>query len=186
MIRVLLVCGMIILAALGVWQLGKAGLLAAKAWAAPVLIEKAYHQSEQSGKPVFPWPWADSYPVAQMEFPKLGIKRFILSQSNMRNLAFGPVVQKIAAHSIYFAHRDTHFEFLRHVQARDIMKLNEPGKAAKIWQVQKTQIIHKNDLFIPGGLDESLLVLVTCYPFDAVSANSDQRYVAWLTQASDI
>lgn len=181
MIRFLMIVGMIALAGLGIWQLGKAGLLAAKAFAAPILIEQAFAQSEADGKPVLPWPWSDSYPVAQMAFPKLGIKRFILSQSNMRNLAFGPTLQQVGPHEVLFAHRDTHFSFLKEVRLNDRFNLRYSGQEPITWRVAKLEVIDKNDFFIPHNIATKLLILVTCYPFDAVTENSDQRYVAWLS-----
>ncbi|WP_025898413.1 sortase domain-containing protein [Sneathiella glossodoripedis] len=184
MIRVLLVAGMVVLAALGVWQLGKAGLLAAKAWAAPVLIEKAFNRFDQNGEPALPWPWADSYPVATLEFPKQRIKRFILSERNMRNLAFAPSLQEIAGHNVIFAHRDTHFAFLRDIELDDVMSFRKAGDASQLWQVNRVQIVRKDELYIPDNLQDELILLVTCYPFEGFDAGGDLRYVAWLSKSA--
>lgn len=61
-------------------QLGAAGLIKAKAWLAPVLIERAWAQSlGLGGMPVKPWPWADTWPVARLRVPARGVQRLVLA-----------------------------------------------------------------------------------------------------------
>ena len=46
------------------WHWGHAATIEAKAFLAPILIERAWHDSQVYRVNVKPWPWADTWPVA--------------------------------------------------------------------------------------------------------------------------
>ncbi|MCR9215389.1 MAG: sortase [Proteobacteria bacterium] len=162
------------------WQLGRAGLLAGKAWAAPILIEWAWHEGQEQGTPTPPWPWSDSYPSARMEVPALGLTRFVLEGDNMRNLAFGPVMSQRHSNAVLFGHRDSHFRFLKDLKQGHKIIFQQTGAEAETWQVTHSDIVSTNDLAVPtSGLAETIM-LVTCYPFDSLNPPTDLRYVVWL------
>jgi sortase A len=169
-----------ILLSLAGWQLGRAGLIAGKAWAAPVLIEWSWDHRENNKMPEKPWPWADSYPVARLDVAGDNITRFVLAGDNMRNLAFGPVLSKVAASQILFGHRDTHFRFLKNLEPGQTLSFQMAGQPVTNWQVQRMNVVSADDLSVPAGTTDPALVLVTCYPFDVVATETDQRYVVWL------
>jgi len=182
MSRVIAVIGIAALLFVAMWQLGQAGLLAAKAWAAPILLEYAFDMSEQTRQPVRPWPWADSYPIMRMAVPRLQTERFILSQSNMRNLAFGPTLQVYGKHQVMFGHRDTHFNFLKNLTLKDEILVTPVGQNITRWQVMDLRIMDADDLYVPDQSQDRLILLVTCYPFDGITENSDLRYVVRLKE----
>ena len=186
MIRILLLVSMFVLAAFGIWQLGQAGLLAAKAWAAPVLIEHAFNQSEELSAPVRPWPWADSHPVARIDVPRLAQREYVLSQSNMRNLAFGPTLQAVGASTVLFAHRDTHFGFLKNLQLGDRVAVKYSGAAAQNWRGSRLSVIDQDNLYLPSDGGGAQLLFVTCYPFDSIAQNPAERFVVWLSPLEEI
>ena len=72
------------------WQWGHAGLVHAKAWLAPLLIDRAWYESQRHATEVKPWPWADTWPVARLSVPTQGIERYVLSGANGASLPFGP------------------------------------------------------------------------------------------------
>jgi len=162
------------------WQLGQAGLIAGKAWAAPVLIEWSWDHREAAEMPEKPWPWADSYPVARLDVAEQDISRFVLAGDNMRNLAFGPVLSEVAASQILFGHRDTHFRFLKSLKPGQRLSFQKAGETASNWRVQQTNVVGADELSVPAGTADPALLLVTCYPFDTVRTETDQRYVVWL------
>jgi sortase A len=166
-----------LLFALAGWQLGQAGLLASKAWAAPILIELAWDNGGQEGTPVAPWPWADSYPIARLEVPKKGITRFILAGDNMRNLAFGPVYSKMASTTVLYGHRDTHFEFLKDLGIGDLIRFQHAGHQPQTWRVANRLITPADSLYIPSSDTEPFIFLITCYPFSKLNSQSDKRFV---------
>lgn len=170
--------------ALAAWQLGKAGLLAGKAWAAPVLIERAWKNGGRAGKMMPPWPWADSYPVARLDLPAKNITRYILAGDSMRNLAFGPVKSESKRATILFGHRDTHFAFLAQLKIGDRLRYQPMGQRAQNWKIVASHILPVQDLSAPATPDPSLMMLITCYPFAKLAGVSDQRYVVLLRPAT--
>ena len=60
-----LVLGGLVLVGAGLW-------IPAKALAAQLLLERAFAASLADGRPVKAWPWADTWPVARIEAPRLG------------------------------------------------------------------------------------------------------------------
>ncbi|USG60439.1 sortase [Sneathiella marina] len=162
------------------WQLGQAGLIAGKAWAAPVLIKWSWDHRDADEMPEKPWPWADSYPIARLEVAGEDITRFVLAGDNMRNLAFGPVLSEVAASQILFGHRDTHFRFLKNLTPGQSLSFQKAGGPARNWRVQQADIVAADALSVPAAAADPALLLVTCYPFDAMETETDQRYVVWL------
>lgn len=180
-----LLSGIIILLLLGLaaWQLGRAGLLAAKAWAAPILIEHAWEESLQAGVVKRPWPWADSGPVARLEVPRLQLKRFILGGDNMRNLAFGPVSQTFKNGMVLFGHRDTHFRFLQHLRLHDEVFIQNRIEGSQKWIVAGLEVANSNQIYVPQEEGRGQLVLITCYPFSSLDPDTAQRFIVRLQQA---
>ena len=74
----------------GVWQLGLGAWIHAKAMLAQSLLETAWSETLRTGKEVKPWPWADTWPVARLTVPRLGIRRIVLAGASGSSLAFGP------------------------------------------------------------------------------------------------
>lgn len=173
----------LILLVLAAWQLGQAGLLAAKAWAAPILIENAWEKAKETGLPEKPWSWSDSVPTAKMVVPKLNITRFVLRGDNMRNLAFGPVLQRKGTSRVLFGHRDTHFRFLEYLNQGDFMFFEDAGEEPEKWVVVQQDISKADDLYVPQKSPTDYLVLITCYPFGELNPDTSQRYVVWLQRA---
>jgi len=170
----------VLLMGLALWQLAQAGLLAAKAWAAPVLIERAWEESLQDGRRHQPWPWADSSPIARLVVPSMHIERFVLQGDNMRNLAFGPVYKKVGADSLLYGHRDTHFGFLQDLHPKDQIGFQEIQGNTEQWQVVETKTLHKDDFYLAQNEQDGRLILVTCFPFDAIWPETDMRYIVVL------
>ncbi|MBL4907516.1 MAG: sortase [Sneathiella sp.] len=174
---------LLILLMLAAWQLGQAGLLAAKAWAAPILIERAWIKGEETGADFLPWPWADSAPTVKIVAPRLDVTRYVLSGDNMRNLAFGPVLQHKENGSIIFGHRDTHFRFLEKLKIKDIIYVHGRDQGRKKWTVVHQGVLSADELYISNANASETLMLITCYPFDGINPNTDLRYVVWLSKA---
>ena len=67
-----------LLIALGGWQFGHGAWIQAKAWLAQVLIAQAWQRVLAGEVHAKPWPWADTWPVARLSVPSLGIERYVL------------------------------------------------------------------------------------------------------------
>lgn len=182
---VLLAGGLAVLAA---WQAVEAVAIPAKAFAAQLLLARAWNASAAGGVQARPWPGADTWPVARIEVPRLSVDQIVLAGANGRTLAFGPARLNGTAATggggsvVLFGHRDTHFRFLQHLRAGDRLTWSEPGRMGSTFTVAETAVLHKDALSLPA-LDARTMLLVTCYPFDAVAADTPLRYVALLTEA---
>ena len=74
----------------GVALIGKGATIYAKAILAQILLERAFDHSLAAGRPVKAWSWADTWPVARLEVPRLGASAIVLKGGSGEALAFGP------------------------------------------------------------------------------------------------
>ncbi len=175
---------------LGVWQVGGAVYINAKALLAQQLLLSAWEQTEQVGQRVRPWGWADTWPLAKLEVKQLGIETMVLAGASGRTLAFGPghiegtAPLGSSGNSVVSGHRDTHFKFLRKLVKNDQIELRLPGGRNVKYAVMRMDIVDQDDTWILGH-QKSQLTLITCYPFDAVVPGGRQRYVVVAKLKSD-
>lgn len=167
------------LAAGAAWNLGQAGYLHAKAWLAQRLIDRAWSQGDAPSRP---WPWADMHPVARLSAPRIHQALYVLSDASDRSLAFGPGVWegdlKQPGDTLVIAgHRDTHFALLRRLAVGDALTLALPKGAVRRYRVRATRIIDTRNHSLVLASDTGQLLLVTCYPFDAINPGGPLRYV---------
>lgn len=169
-------------AAVGLLPLGHAAYLHAKAELAQVLLEHAWQQALANGGNPQPWPWADTTPVARIGIARLGVEQIVLSGDSGRTLAFGPGWAPSStppgAHGLVVisAHRDTHFAFLRKLVQGDSVML-DTRQGSRRYRVSATQIVDVRHDMLPAADAADGLLLVTCYPFDALVPGGPLRYV---------
>lgn len=173
----------LLLFALAALLLGNAGYLQAKAALAQVLLERAWQRSEAGATAVKPWPWADTRPVARLRVAALGVDQIVLAGDSGRTLAFGPAWNEASAlpgaagTSVISGHRDTHFSFLRNVQAGNAIDIERDG-ASRRYRVVDVRIADARTTRIgTPDAETTRLLLVTCYPFDDWVAGGPLRYV---------
>lgn len=164
----------------------QAGAIHAKAALAQLLLTRAFDASRVDGRDHAPWPWADTVPVARLAVPAHGIEQIVLAGDDGRTLAFGPGWAPASAApgqrgaTVISGHRDTHFAFLRQLAVGDAIQL-EDRRGGIEYQVVSAGVVdarsHRLDV---SAADQDTLWLVTCWPFDAVSAGGPLR---WLVQA---
>ncbi len=170
------------LAAAGLVPLGHAAFLHAKAALAQVLLERAWRQAQVDGSAPRPWPWADTAPVARLRAPRLGIERIVLEGDSGRTLAFGPGHSPSSAApgthgvTVLSAHRDTHFAFLRDLASGDHIALDTP-RGTRHYRIDDLRVFDVRDGQAHIAHDRDGLVLVTCFPFDALVPGGPLRYV---------
>jgi sortase A len=163
--------------------LGQGAWIEAKAWLAQGLIARAWAQSHSAGDHVPPWSWADTWPVARLSVPRLGVERIVLAGVSGRTLAFGPgwaqqtAVPGEKGRSLIAGHRDTHFRFLRRLVSGDLLILQDAAREEVRYRVIETAVVDKRAGWLMQTADSRELLLVTCYPFDAVMPGGDQRYL---------
>lgn len=171
------------LLALAAWHFGAAAWIHVKARLAQHLMERAFARMEQGERDVKPWSWADTWPVARLTVPRLRVKLLVLADASGRSLAFGPgrvggsAAPGAPGHIVLSGHRDTHFAFLRDLAPGDAIALDTPGGAQRRYTVARAFVADERDALSRVDPLSPALTLVTCYPFDAVTAGGPLRYV---------
>ena len=176
----------LILALIGAILFGNGAYIHAKAWLAQVLLQRAFDSSIAIGRPVKPWSWADTWPVARIEVQRIGASAIVLEGTSGQALAFGPghISETVDAGergvAVYAAHRDTHFRFLRRVAIGDVIDVTRSDGKRFRYRADSTAVVH----FDASGIDPAAqgfeLVLATCWPFDAVTPGLE-RYLLHAT-----
>lgn len=163
---------LLLLAAAGLALVGQGLWIHAKAILAQLLLERAFAATLATGRIVKPWPWADTWPTARIEVPRLGKRAIVLHGSSGQALAFGPGhldgTPDAGEHGIavYAAHRDTHFAFLGDVQIGDAIRVTRSDGATFQFRVTRTSVVRWDASDIDPDADGRGLVLSTCWPLD--------------------
>ena len=160
---------------LAVFLFGQSLWIFAKAELAQVLLERAFTQSIALGQPVKAWSWADTWPVARIEIPRIQASAIVLQGSSGEALAFGPALLDETSRigergtAVIAAHRDTHFAFLKDVVAGDLITITGADGLVFTYRVTGTSIADWNKSGIDRNAAGFNLVLSTCYPFNTIT-----------------
>ena len=168
---------------LGLWQTGSGAWIYVKAKLAQVLLQRAWAGTLAGQRDVKPWPWADTWPVARLVVPGLGIDQIVLAGAHGRTLAFGPgrlesgSSAKDGGTMILTGHRDTHFQFLEKLHGGESLLLQTQTGTWHRFTVRDGQIVDSRTTSIRTDEGGRHLILVTCYPFRTLKPNQPFRYV---------
>ena len=167
----LLLCTMLglglVLSAKGFWILAKAQL-------AQVLLDRAFSRALVTRQPVKPWPWADSWPVARIEVPRLGISQIVLDGDSGQALAFAPGHLRQSGEPgsadtvVYAAHRDTHFRFLGGLVRGDLIRVTRIDGASFTYRMTEARVLRWDGFAIDRHPPRPMLALATCWPLAAI------------------
>ena len=169
--------------------LGGHGLfIRSKALAAQMLLERAWEQTVARHRPVKAWAWADTWPVARINFPRLARSAVVLEAGGGEALAFGPA--HVAATplpgengtSVIAGHRDTHFDFIKELKPGDEIDITTRDGKTLAFRMTGSAIVHADASGIDAQGTTPRLALVTCYPFDALG-QAPLRYVVFAEEA---
>ena len=112
------------------------------------------------------------------------------TRAGIISLAFGPGHLSISAlpgqsgNSIIAGHRDTHFRFLQFLALGDALQVELPDGRTHVYEVSAIDVVDSRRGSLVLDTDDSMLSLVTCYPFDAMEAGGPMRYVVSARLAS--
>ncbi|GLS84405.1 class GN sortase [Paraferrimonas haliotis] len=172
---------------LGAGLLSQGGYIQAKAQLAQVLIEHAWQQQLDTGKPVKPWPWADTHPLAKLTLANNDKPIMVLQGADMSTLAFGPGMvsserQYPVPNKVIFGHKDTHFAALKNLKLGDDIRLVTADKQVLDYQVTERKVVSEDDTHLLVNPNQEVLSLVTCYPFNSQIIGGDKRYLVQATR----
>jgi sortase A len=148
-----------------------------------VLLQRAWCRALAGEAMPKPWPWADTWPVARLRMQHPSVDLIVLAGAYGRTLAFGPGHVTSSALPgqegtvMLTGHRDTHFRFLREVHTNDQLDLTGSDGTTLHYRIIEQRVMDSRRELIPTGQDTEDLVLVTCFPFDAIQAGGPLRYV---------
>jgi sortase A len=166
--------------AVAAWELGHGLWIHVKARLAQALLHRAWERIVAGETRVKPWPWADTWPVARLRVPAHNIDLIVLDGMSGRTLAFAPGAASVSAQrgvAFVTGHRDTHFRFLEHVRTGDVILVEAPNRAGGRYIVREITIVDARYAVIRNDPDSHHLVLLTCYPFDAITPGGPLRYI---------
>jgi sortase A len=170
----------------GVCLTGRAAYLHAKAELAGILIRRAWETTLRTGESSPPWPWADAYPIARLQIPRLGYDEMVLEGATPRTLAFGPARLLSGAglgepgNLLVAGHRTSWFRQLEGIVAGDTIQLQWLDSHGRLqamnYKVGVIRIVDPQDVTLLAPTSEEALTLITCYPFGS-SPYSPQRFM---------
>ncbi len=164
----------------GGWQFLSGAWIQAKAVLAQQLIAAAWSESlAEQGAPVKPWPWADTFPVARLQAPEVGVDLMVLDGLSGQALAFGPGLMRFdqAGATVLAGHRDTHFRFLGELEPGSELRLQDELGRWRQFSVTEVRVADSSRESLDPSSQPGSLLLVTCYPFNALRAGGDLRYL---------
>ena len=161
-----------LLLAAGLGLAAEAAWIPVKALAAQWLLERAFAASLAEGRPVRPWPSADTEPVARLAFA--GHRFIVLRGASGQALAFGPGQVEGTPEAgepgtaVYAAHRDTQFAGLGALRPGDAVTVTRRDGRETTFRVTGRRIARAD----ASGLDPQApgrrLALTTCWPLDGL------------------
>lgn len=170
---------------------GEAQWIETKAGVAQWLLDRAWQRSRAGASSSRPWPWADTAPIAELTVGRLDRRLLVLSGASGRTLAFGPghvsgsALPGEVGNTVLTGHRDTHFRFLRELGAGDVIALLNRAGVSTSYRVRSLAVEHVDSMTLDPLARRPELTLVTCYPFDALTAGGPLRYVVRASLVED-
>lgn len=135
----------------------------------------AWEETERTGRPTPPWPWADTHPIGRLRIPALGYDEVILEGASPRNLAFGPARLMNGAgpeergNLVLAGHRTSWFLPLKDVHVGHEIVVESclvPGhRVRRAYRVAALHVIDPADRSYLAPTADDVLTLITCYPF---------------------
>jgi len=157
--------------------------LPTKAWLSEKLIARSWEIAKNTQQPLPPWPWADTTAIAKMTVPSLNKSIVLLKGIDATSLAFSAGVMhqysqlNTSSPFVVAGHRDTHFSFLDTLKQKDKITIENIDGYKQQYQIYNIEIVDSNKTPLLINADASTLMLITCYPFNALRAGGSLRYV---------
>jgi sortase A len=119
--------------------------------------------------------------LGRLEIPRLALSVIIREGEDPRTLRLavghlpGTAWPGRPGNAAIAGHRDTFFGTLRHIERQDEIVVTTSNDVSR-YVVVSTRVVHPDDVSVLKSTDESVLTLVTCYPFLYVG-RAPQRFI---------
>jgi len=154
-----------------------------KAKVAQVLLQRAWHQTLKTGQNYRPWPSFDGVPIMRLAIPQHNINQIVLKGTSGQALAFGPAFHEESflpqekKITIISSHRDSHGIFIKKLQLGEEIKIQDADNHWHTYTIDNFFVINVQKEKIATDKNEDRLLLITCYPFDAIRSGTSLRYI---------
>lgn len=154
-----------------------------KAKVAQVLLQRAWHQTLKTGQNYRPWPSFDGVPIMRLVIPQHNINQIVLKGTSGQALAFGPAFHEESflpqekKITIISSHRDSHGIFIKKLQLGEEIKIQDADNHWHTYTIDSVFVINVQKEKIAMDRNENRLLLITCYPFDAIRSGTPLRYI---------
>ena len=118
-----------------------------------------------------------------MHIPKHEIIQVVLKGTSGQSLAFGPAFHEESflpfekGTTVISTHRDSHGFFIRKLIKGDLIKLQDQYKKWHEYSVDDLFILNVRKETIALSEHDERLIIITCYPFNGLIADTPYRYV---------
>ncbi|TNF94279.1 MAG: class GN sortase [Gammaproteobacteria bacterium] len=168
---------------LGLAEFGYGTWIPAKAWLSQILLERAWTESLETDQHHKPWPWADTWPVLRIQHEASNSDLLVLEGDSGQSLAFGPGRMHMSTmpgqpgNTVISGHRDTHFSFLKRVKPGEVIIVSDRNYNKYYYIIKAIDIVDSRHNKLLINSQDDRLTLATCYPFDALTAGGELRYI---------
>ena len=162
-----------------------------KARVAQVLLQYAWHKTIKTGENQRPWKSFDGNPILRLTIPDYEVDQIVLKGTSGQSLAFGPAFHEESllpgngGTTVLSSHRDSHGIYIKKLQIGDIIKLQDRYQQWHTYQIDDFSIIDVSKYSISTLNTEDNLLIITCYPFNAIRSGTPLRYVVSASQNLD-
>jgi sortase A len=120
--------------------------------------------------------------IGRLEVPRLHLAVMILDHDDPASLRLGAghipgtAWPGQAGNLAIAGHRDTFFRPLRNIRIGDSIVISTPSRAYR-YRVESTEVVAPSDVAVLAATNQTVLTLVTCYPFSYIGAAPERLIV---------
>ena len=162
-----------------------------KARASQALLQYAWHKTIKTGEDQRPWRSFDGVPVLRLMIPRHEVDQIVLAGTSGQALAFGPVFHEESklpgrgGTTVLSSHRDSHGVYIKQLKKGDMIKLQDRFQQWHSYTIEDFDILNVKTDTISTTNAKEVLLIITCYPFNALTSGTPLRYVVSASQNLD-
>jgi sortase A len=155
------------------------------------LIRQAWNASLYKHTSVKPWPWMQSYPVAELRFQGTQEPMVVMAGPSAPVFTYAPVWHEGTNKpgekgiSVIFGDRKLHFGFLKDMKKGSAFTLVTAQGQIKHYGIDEMRILDEDTIHIDEAEKGSIVVLSTDYPYSNGDMGETMRFVAIARELSE-